>query len=149
MQLAAYRLAILAVFAILAVAGNAATGNPSQAGREGRVAPTTTDSVYFNNDSVALDESSIARLSTIFGAPGDNGSVVTLRGYRDNLSSSAYELAIGQKRLDAVRATLLSTGFPATKIKTELLGEHGTDAPPCQDEDCQRQSRRVDIFVQR
>ena len=147
MPLAALRLAILAIASLAAIAGNAAVASFIPTG-DG-VAAASIEAIYFGPDSVTLDEHDIVHISSFLGTPHDNpGIVIRLRGYRDNLGSTSYELAIGQKRVDAVRTVLLSFGFAPGKIRTEILGDHDNDAPVCQDDDCRKQSRRVDILLQ-
>ncbi|MBI4985035.1 MAG: OmpA family protein [Rhodocyclales bacterium] len=137
MKRSAFLPAILASLSLTALASTEGHPDPAAA---------ILDSVYFAPDSAALDARTVAAIASRFGPLRDHPGVVTLRGYTDELGSSSYEVALGQKRIDAVRSVLQAAGFPAGKIRTEIVADDEAAAASC-GEDCDRQARRVDIGV--
>ncbi len=69
---------------------------------------------------------------------------VVIEGNADERGSREYNLALGQKRADAVRSRLQILGASAAQIETVSFGE---ERPRCQqhNEDCWWQNRRADI----
>ncbi|GAB4476399.1 MAG: hypothetical protein OHK0044_22240 [Burkholderiaceae bacterium] len=69
---------------------------------------------------------------------------VVIEGNADERGSREYNLALGQKRADAVRSRLQIVGAGAAQIETISFGE---ERPRCQqhNEDCWWQNRRADI----
>ncbi|MCX8113619.1 MAG: peptidoglycan-associated lipoprotein Pal [Burkholderiaceae bacterium] len=69
---------------------------------------------------------------------------VVIEGNADERGSREYNLALGQKRADAVRSRLQILGASAAQIETISYGE---ERPRCQqhNEDCWWQNRRADI----
>jgi peptidoglycan-associated lipoprotein len=69
---------------------------------------------------------------------------VVIEGNADERGSREYNLALGQKRADAVRSRLQILGATAAQIETISYGE---ERPRCQqqNEDCWWQNRRADI----
>jgi peptidoglycan-associated lipoprotein len=67
-----------------------------------------------------------------------------IEGNADERGSREYNLALGQKRADAVRSRLQIFGASAAQIETISYGE---ERPRCQqhNEDCWWQNRRADI----
>ena len=51
------------------------------------------------------------------------GEKVTLEGHTDNLSGNAYNLRLGQKRADIMKAFLIQQGVPESQIITSSKGE--------------------------
>jgi peptidoglycan-associated lipoprotein len=53
-----------------------------------------------------------------------NGSLrVVLRGHTDNIGSSAYNIALGERRARAVAALLQRAGVPQSRIEVESVGD--------------------------
>lgn len=69
---------------------------------------------------------------------------VVIEGNADERGSREYNLALGQKRADAVKNRLTLLGARATQIETISFGE---ERPRCtqHDESCWSQNRRADI----
>lgn len=72
--------------------------------------------------------------------------LVTLEGNCDERGSDEYNLALGQRRADAVKKLLVAAGVHAHQVKTTSLGKEKPKAT-CHDERCWKENRRVD-FVQ-
>ncbi len=101
--------------------------------------------VYFAFDSSGLDAAARAILDAnaewLSTAPG---SGVTVEGNCDERGTREYNLALGQRRADAIRAYLVSAGVDASRVDTISFGE---ERAACQDtgEACWAQNRRADI----
>ncbi|MCZ7566744.1 MAG: peptidoglycan-associated lipoprotein Pal [Burkholderiales bacterium] len=68
-----------------------------------------------------------------------------IQGNADERGSREYNLALGQRRADAVKRTLVLMGAREAQIEPVSLGE---EKPRCteQTEDCWAQNRRGDLF---
>jgi peptidoglycan-associated lipoprotein len=69
---------------------------------------------------------------------------LTLQGNSDERGSAEYNLALGQKRADAVRKALTLLGVAESQIETVSFGKEKPKAD-CHDESCWAQNRRVDF----
>jgi peptidoglycan-associated lipoprotein len=67
-----------------------------------------------------------------------------LQGNTDERGGTEYNLALGQKRADAVRRALVLLGAPEDRIETTSFGEEKPKAK-CHEESCWSQNRRVDF----
>lgn len=71
---------------------------------------------------------------------------LTLQGNSDERGGAEYNLALGQKRAEAVRKALMLLGAPEGAIESISFGKEKPKAA-CHEESCWSQNRRVD-FVQ-
>lgn len=71
-------------------------------------------------------------------------TVVTLEGNADERGSSEYNLALGDRRANAVRKALEVIGVPDSQIKTVSLGEEHP-RKTCHEELCWKENRRTDF----
>lgn len=69
---------------------------------------------------------------------------LVLQGNSDERGGAEYNLALGQKRADAVRKALVLLGAPEDRIETISFGKEKPKAA-CHDESCWSQNRRVDF----
>jgi len=72
---------------------------------------------------------------------------VIIEGNCDDRGTTAYNIALGQKRADEVKAYYVRLGIPADKIATVSYGE---EKPVCYEanNDCWAQNRRADTLLQ-
>lgn len=70
--------------------------------------------------------------------------VVTVEGNCDERGSNEYNLALGDRRANAVRKSLGLLGIPAGQIKTVSYGEEKPRLP-CHEEKCWQENRRGDF----
>jgi outer membrane protein OmpA-like peptidoglycan-associated protein len=139
---AAYLAAVLALFSACACAEPAVDGVPTS------TSSARTGSHYFRSNQIALDESAIALISRYAETLRDNqDNWIVLRGHRNDLGSSSYEIALGQQRIDAVRTALLSAGVKPARIRTEIHGDDTGVVSACDNDDCRRQRQCVDIVL--
>ena len=71
-------------------------------------------------------------------------AVVTLEGNTDERGSSEYNLALGDRRANAVRNALELIGVSDSHIKTVSLGEEHPRLT-CHEEQCWKENRRTDF----
>jgi peptidoglycan-associated lipoprotein len=72
------------------------------------------------------------------------GDRLVLQGNSDERGGAEYNLALGQKRAEAVRKALLLLGAPDDRIETISFGKEKPKAT-CPDESCWSQNRRADF----
>ncbi len=103
-------------------------------------------SVYFDYDGFAVKPGANdliiehARLLTSY--PGDR---LTLQGNCDERGGREYNLALGQRRADAVKRKLVMLGAPEPKIETLSFGKE-KPRELCHQESCWAQNRRADFL---
>ncbi len=69
---------------------------------------------------------------------------VTLAGNADERGSTEYNLALGQKRAEAVKSTLKMLGIPEARLEAISYGKEKPRAT-CHEEKCWAENRRVDV----
>jgi peptidoglycan-associated lipoprotein len=100
--------------------------------------------VYFDYDSAALRSDTTGTLKknadTMRGA---SDAVVTLEGHCDERGSEEYNLALGERRAEAVRTYLVDLGIPGSRLRVVSFGE-AKPAVMGHDESAWKWNRRVD-----
>ncbi|HMO50967.1 MAG TPA: peptidoglycan-associated lipoprotein Pal [Kiritimatiellia bacterium] len=103
--------------------------------------------VYFEYDSSQIAGSERATLETIAQYLRSNPNVgLIAEGHCDERGSNEYNLALGERRAQAVRAYLIGLGIAADRIKTVSYGEE-RPAAFGHDESAWRQNRRVEFSL--
>ena len=135
------------------VPGGGVTGTPI--GGAGKIdplkdpaSPLSKRSIYFDFDSDAIKDEFKPTLDAHAKYIRENAtSKVLLQGHADERGSREYNLALGQRRADAVRRYLVLAGAPEARIESVSLGE---EKPSCMErtEECYAKNRRVDILHQ-
>lgn len=71
---------------------------------------------------------------------------VTIEGNCDDRGTTSYNIALGQKRADEVKAYYVRLGVPANKIETVSYGE---EKPVCYEatQECWSKNRRADTLL--
>jgi peptidoglycan-associated lipoprotein len=102
-------------------------------------------SIYFDYDNFTLKPQyqEVVQKNADFMKQFGKDSVV-LEGNTDERGSKEYNLALGQKRAEAVRKALMLVGIPDTRIEAISYGEEKPRAS-CQEEKCWQENRRVDF----
>jgi peptidoglycan-associated lipoprotein len=107
------------------------------------------NSVYFDYDSydIRTDARPAIEGHAKFLAQQSNRRV-TIQGHADDRGSREYNLALGQKRAEAVRRAMRLQGANDTQIEAVSLGK---EQPRCtaSTESCYAQNRRGDFVYQR
>ncbi|GMQ29907.1 OmpA family protein [Algoriphagus confluentis] len=79
--------------------------------------------IYFGVNQADVSETEKAKLNQIKGIlDRDPEMKVELVGFADNTGSVSYNLQISKKRVDSVKAYLISQGIPESKILTDVGG---------------------------
>jgi len=108
------------------------------------VAKPSANSVYFAFDKSDLDSASQTVLDAQAAWLASSGGKIVIEGNCDERGTREYNLALGQRRADAVRGYLAGKGVNNASIETVSFGE---ERPRCTDsgEACWAQNRRADI----
>ncbi len=126
-------------------------------GSEWKEAPDTTPSardvqptaevttVYFdyNRSEIRPDARDALRSNANAIGMGDGGRI-TVEGHCDERGSTEYNLALGERRANAVKRYLVDLGVPSSRLRTVSFGE---DRPAVQGhtESAWRYNRRADF----
>ena len=107
--------------------------------------PLAKRSVYFDFDSFVVKP----EYQSVVEAHGkylttNNGRRITIEGNADERGSREYNLALGQKRADAVKSRLQLLGVPESRVETVSFGEEKPVAT-AHTEEAWAQNRRADI----
>jgi peptidoglycan-associated lipoprotein len=100
------------------------------------------DRVFFQTDSSALDaiaQDTLGRQAQWLAA---NAAVtMTIEGHADERGTREYNLALGERRANAVLTFLLGQGVAPNRLRTVSYGKERPEAV-CSDESCWSQNRR-------
>ncbi|WP_291995195.1 OmpA family protein [Candidatus Accumulibacter sp. ACC003] len=75
--------------------------------------------------------------------------LVTLVGHTDNQGSAAYNLAIADKRTEAVSDKLRALGVPRNQIRRLPVGSEHSSKEACDAEACWQSMRKVELIYER
>ena len=100
--------------------------------------------IYFAFDSSAIDDEGRAIIEAHASQLANSQAKVTLEGNGDERGTREYNLALGERRAQAVERMMKVLGVSGSRIKIVSYGE---EKPLCQEhnESCWRQNRRVEI----
>jgi len=104
-------------------------------------------SVYFDFDKSQIKDKAKAILdANAAWLKAHPQRTATIEGNCDQRGSREYNLALGQRRADSVKAYLVGQGVPSASLSTASFGEEN---PVCRGtgENCWSQNRRADIVV--
>ncbi len=101
--------------------------------------------IYFdyNRSEIRPDARNLLRSNASAIGMGDGGRI-TVEGHCDERGSTEYNLALGERRANAVKRYLVDLGVPSSRLRTVSFGE---DRPAVQghDESAWRYNRRADF----
>ena len=101
------------------------------------------EDVHFERDGFSIRSEDVDRLRVAATALKDDPSlVVTIEGHTCSLGTGTYNLALGNRRADAVKNYLVSAGVPAERLLTVSLGEADAEYDNSR-EQTRRLNRRV------
>ncbi len=105
-------------------------------------------SIYFDYDSDAIKPEYRPIIEAHAKYLTEHKSAkVFLQGNADERGSREYNLALGQRRADAVRKAMAVLGASESQMEAVSFGEEKPKAT-CHDESCWSQNRRTDIVYQ-
>lgn len=111
-------------------------------------APVAQRTVYFDYDSYVIKpefQALIANHARFIKA--QNARKVAIEGHTDETGGREYNLALGQKRADAVRSALSILGVPASQMESVSFGKE-KPAVAGTDEAAYAKNRRAEIRYQ-
>ncbi len=115
-----------------------------QAFERARSALTVT-SVYFDYDKSVIKPDQVSAITENANlANAYANDYLTLQGNCDERGSREYNLALGQRRADAVKQRLRLLGIPETRIETVSFGKE-KPRELCHNESCWSMNRRADF----
>jgi len=101
--------------------------------------------VYFDFDKTNLTSKSLQTLKSVANALNDNPDLdVVLAGHADERGTREYNLALGQRRAEAVSDYLVLNGIKKDRITVKSFGEE-RPVSLGQDEESYSKNRRVEI----
>lgn len=115
------------------------SGGPATTG-----CPSAT--VHFDFDSTVLSASTRKELDTVAGCLRGNTASIRVEGHCDERGTTDYNIALGQRRADAVQRYLVGQGVSPNRIRTVSYGEErpvdrsGTDS-------AHAQNRRAELII--
>jgi peptidoglycan-associated lipoprotein len=108
--------------------------------------PLSNRTIYFEFDSAALTDESIAILEKHGSFIAANGEVrVRLEGHADERGSREYNIGLGDRRAQSVRRVLLFQGAATDQIDTVSYGEE-RPVDPGHNEAAWSRNRRVELI---
>ena len=109
--------------------------------------PITTNAVvYFDFDRFTLSTKSIQTLKSVVRAMNDNSDmVITVSGHADERGTREYNLALGQRRGDAVKDYLLLNGISNNRVTVKSFGEEYPLVTGSNDESWSKNRRAVTV----
>jgi outer membrane protein OmpA-like peptidoglycan-associated protein len=108
----------------------------------------TIGDVLFDTASSTLRPGGIQQVGRVADALTANpGQTVIVEGHADSRGSESYNMALSQRRADAVRAELVAGGVPPNQIVARGMGE-GYPVTTNATAAGQQQNRRVEIVIQ-
>lgn len=132
----------------VAVDSEGSQKSASISSNSGRLAAEALEgqSVYFDFDKYSINPAyyDIVVLHAGFIKVRKN-DIVTLEGNADEWGSNEYNLALGDRRADAVRRNLEMLGVPPSQIRTVSRGEEKPRLS-CHEEKCWKENRRCDFI---
>jgi peptidoglycan-associated lipoprotein len=110
--------------------------------------PLAKRSIYFDFDSYAVKSDYQSLLAAHAGYLKSHPQRhVLIQGNTDERGTTEYNLALGQKRAEAVRRALSLLGVPDSQMEAVSLGKEKPQATG-HDEDSYAQNRRADFVYQ-
>jgi len=103
--------------------------------------------VHFDFDKAVIRPDAVPVLDEAVRTLKEEGTVaVIVAGHTDSVGSDKYNMKLSLRRANAVRDYLVKQGIPASRIRTEGLGE--TEPVASNDTaDGRAQNRRVELHV--
>ena len=115
----------------------------AQQGREAAAADVGTV-FYFEFDSSSLTEDARAQVDAHIQALLGNNDSVRLEEHTDERGTREYNLALGERRANAVRDYMVANGLPSYRVETISYGEENPVAYGSGETNWQ-QNRRVEL----
>ena len=99
---------------------------------------------YFGFDSSSLTDEALSQVDAHIAALLGNNDSIRLEGHTDERGTREYNLALGERRANAVRDYMVANGVPSYRIETISYGEENPVAYGSGESNWQ-QNRRVEL----
>jgi outer membrane protein OmpA-like peptidoglycan-associated protein len=110
---------------------------------------TLSGGLLFRSNEATLMPGAAAQLDQVaLALAATNDRNVIVEGYTDSEGSTAYNLALSQRRADAVRNYLVRQGYPAARLQAYGIGE-GSPIADNSTNAGRANNRRVEIVLER
>jgi len=108
--------------------------------------PASLNNITFDYDKSELKPESYPELERLFSLFNNQTWQLEISGHTDNAGSPEYNLALSQRRADAVKSYLVKKGLPANRMSTR---GYGAEKPVTtnETEDGKAQNRRVEVRI--
>jgi peptidoglycan-associated lipoprotein len=107
-------------------------------------------SIYFEFDGYSVDPKYVSTISAhasyLKSSPKQKVSMI-IQGNTDDRGTAEYNLALGQKRSEAVKKALLAQGVSESQVEAVSFGKE-KPANPAQTEAAFKENRRADFVYQ-
>ena len=103
--------------------------------------------IYFDYDSSVVKDEAMPIIRAHADYLANNGSSITLEGHADERGTREYNIALGERRADAVRRILMANGVGSNQIKIVSYGEE-RPAALGHNEDAWALNRRSEFMYQ-
>lgn len=121
------------------------SSTPSDTGSREAAPLGNVQTVYFDYDKAEIRPDARAVLQNNADVIGSgDGPVITIEGHCDERGSEEYNLALGERRANAVKRYLVDLGVPSSRLRTVSFGE-ARPAVQGHDESAWRYNRRADF----
>jgi len=109
--------------------------------------PLQSQPIYFDYDSALIKDSEMSKIQAAAKYLIENSALkCQLEGNCDERGSAEYNMSLGERRAQAVRANLIRFGLDSSKLYTKSYGEEKpVDAG--HDESAWRKNRRVEFAL--
>jgi peptidoglycan-associated lipoprotein len=108
---------------------------------------SNVQTIYFDYDKSEIRADQMSRLQSNASWLKQNPNVrFTIEGHCDDRGSQEYNLALGDRRANAVKEYLVSQGIAERRMNVISYGE---DRPVCREEteDCYQRNRRAEFVL--
>lgn len=120
-------------------------GSELQGAGESELFPGVRDTVYFAVDSSAIDGEAQRVLDAQANGIKQNGVSVLVEGHADERGTREYNLALGERRANAIKQYLVSQGVDGAKVDTISYGKERPIAEGADESAWQRNRRGVTV----
>lgn len=101
----------------------------------------------FDTGSAAIKPDADAELTRVARMLREGGQAVNVIGFTDRMQPDAPNVALGQRRADAVADTLIAKGVPAAQIRSRRSEGEQPWTPDTQDQVRNQQFRRAEVIL--
>ena len=108
---------------------------------------TLVNDVYFDYDSYTINSSELPKINTVGNFLKQNREIrIVAEGHCDERGTVEYNLSLGQKRAEAVKAYLVKMGIDGSRVKTISFGKE-VPVDPSHAEEAWARNRRAHFKI--